>query len=115
MGCLVRTTAGSQDDTEDDEADNGEDLDGRKPELAFAVDTGASEVNRKNDNEADGDPDAVVDSLVPVIDQYCSRRELSRKDNGPVVPLLQRKTREKKSGLEKLASWLSDLRSSIPK
>lgn len=70
MRSLVRTSSGGQDDTEDDETDDGEDLDGRKPEFTLPIDAGPGKVDCEDNDKADGDPDTVVDRLVPVIDEY---------------------------------------------
>lgn len=61
VSSLVRTSSGSQDDTEDDEAHDRQDFDRCEPELAFAIYSGTSKVYSKDDDEADGDPDAIVD------------------------------------------------------
>lgn len=87
MCSLVGAASGRQNYTEDDEADDGEDLDGRKPEFALPVNARAGKVDREDDDKADGDPDTVVDCLVPIIDQDRGCRQLSGKDDSPVVPL----------------------------
>lgn len=75
----IRSTSSSQNDSEDDQSDDGEDLDTGEPEFALSVDPGTGEVDSQNDYQADGDPDGVVDLFVPVVDedrgggQFCFR------------------------------------------
>lgn len=77
MGGVVGSTTGSDDYTEDDKTSDGEDLDTGEPELGLSVDTSTHEVDGENDNETDGDPDTVVDGLVPVVDQDGGGRQFS--------------------------------------
>lgn len=54
-----------EDDTEQDQTDDGNDLDGSEPEFTFTIDTSTHKVDEDDDDKADCDPDAVVDAIVP--------------------------------------------------
>ena len=66
---MVRSPTQINNETEDDEADNGDDLDGCKPKFAFTEGTGAQKVDDNDDNTDDGNPCRVVDSIVPVCER----------------------------------------------
>lgn len=83
-----RSTTGRDDDTEDDQTDNGEDLDGGEPEFGFTVGTGTEEVDKDDDEETDGDPDTIVDFGGPVVDQDGSGGKFGGENDGPVVPVV---------------------------
>jgi len=63
---MSRSTAQINDETENDETDDCDDLDGGEPELAFTESAGAQEVDDDDDETGDGDPHSIVDFLVPV-------------------------------------------------
>ncbi len=56
---MVGSTPSSQNDTQDDQPGNSQNLDGSKPKLGFTIDTCTGEIDGKDDDEADGDPDTV--------------------------------------------------------
>lgn len=63
---MVRGTTQVDNETEDDKADNGDDLDGREPKFAFTEGAGAQKVD-DDDNKADyGNPSGIVDGVIPV-------------------------------------------------
>ena len=55
-------------ETEDDETNNGDDLDGGEPELAFTEGAGAQKVDDDDNDPGDSDPYGIVDLAVPVCD-----------------------------------------------
>ncbi|KAF4511541.1 hypothetical protein G6O67_003325 [Ophiocordyceps sinensis] len=59
-----------------DEADNGDDLYAREPHLELAEPADGEEVCGGEDDPEDGDPDAHVEALVPVLDDEAGRRQL---------------------------------------
>lgn len=67
------SSSGVDDDTDEDQTDNGEDLDGGEPELGFTVTLGSEHVDADDDDKGDGDPDGIVDGvrhgLGPVLDK----------------------------------------------
>jgi hypothetical protein len=85
----VGSTTGRDDDTEDDKTDDGQDLDGSEPELAFTVDTGTKEVDDDDDNETERDPESVVYRFVPEVNENGSGREFGRHDDDPVVLIVR--------------------------
>ena len=60
------TTTEIDDDSEDDQTDNSEDLDGRSDKLGFSIPFDAQEVDRADQDEKDRDPDGRVDLLIRV-------------------------------------------------
>ena len=52
--------------TEDDKTNNGEDLDGGEPKLAFAEGAGTQKVDNDNHDAGNGDPRGVVDLAIPI-------------------------------------------------
>ena len=54
------------DETEDNETDNRDDLDGGEPELAFTEGAGAQKVDDDDNDTGDGDPYGVVGLGIPV-------------------------------------------------
>lgn len=66
------------DQTEEDESENDNDLDGRKPELQLAEVLDAEKVNGHDDDEEDGDPDTRIHSFGrdPVLNDQCSSSQL---------------------------------------
>lgn len=67
---MVRGTTQIDHKAEYDEANNGHDLDRRKPKLAFAESTGAQKVDDDDDDTDDSNPHGIVDSVIPVYDRY---------------------------------------------
>lgn len=63
---MSRGTTQIDDETEDDETDNCDDLDGGEPELAFTEGAGTQEVDDDDDDTSDGNPCGIVDLAVPV-------------------------------------------------
>ena len=63
---MGRGTTQIDDETEDDETDNGDDLDGGEPELAFTEGAGAQKVDEDDDDTGDSDPYGIVYFVVPV-------------------------------------------------
>lgn len=67
------SSSGVDDDTDEDQTDDGEDLDGGEPELGFTITFGSEHVDGDDDDKGDGDPDGVVDGvrhgLGPVLDK----------------------------------------------
>ena len=53
-------------ETEDNETDNRDDLDGGEPELAFTEGAGAQKVDDDDDDTGDGNPHGVVGLGIPV-------------------------------------------------
>lgn len=80
----VRAATAVEDDSEDDQADDGENLDDGEPEFALAVDARAAKVDGAGDDEADGDPDRGV-GVGPVRDEDGGGVQFGGKDDDPVV------------------------------
>lgn len=57
------------DEASDNEADDCDDLDRGEPELAFAEGAGAQEIDYDDHDASDGNPDSVVDLVVPVYER----------------------------------------------
>ena len=83
---VVGAAAKVEDDTEDDKADDGDDLDGCEDELAFTVDAGTEQVDDHDHDETHRDPDGVVHGVDPEVDQDGRGDEFRRKNDYPVVP-----------------------------
>jgi hypothetical protein len=93
MADTVGSTSSGQDDSEDDQPNNGQHLDGTEPELGLSIDTRSllieeyeesvrgvlgrfrasthEEVDEEDHSHADSDPDGVVDfgRVHPVVDK----------------------------------------------
>ena len=65
---MRRSTTQVDNETDEDEADNGEYLDGSEPKLAFTKGTGSQKVDYEDDDTRDCNPHSVVDLGVPVCD-----------------------------------------------
>jgi len=63
---MSRSTTQVDNETEDDETDNRDDLDGGEPELAFTEGAGAQKVDDDDDDASDGNPYGVVGLGIPV-------------------------------------------------
>lgn len=102
---VVGSAAQVEDDTEDDETGDSNDLDGaklrcmvssirnvaiqrdlREDELRLAIYTSAEHVDRHDDDQTHRYPRGIVDGLVPKVDENGGCAQLSRQDDGPVVP-----------------------------
>lgn len=70
---MSRPTTQIENKTKDDEANDGHYFDGREPELAFTKCAGAQEVDDDDDDTSYGNPDRVVDIIVPI----CGRSSAS--------------------------------------
>lgn len=86
-------------DTENDETDDCQDLDTGKPEFGLAVCAGTENIDKDDDKETDRNPDTVVDSLVPQVDQDGRGRQLGGENDSPVVPVVPSHT-ESESGID---------------
>lgn len=68
---VVRPPTEVEYDSENDEADDGDDLDGREDELALAVHARAEHVDDHDDDKEDRDPCGVETRVfVPVVDEH---------------------------------------------
>ena len=63
---MSRPTAQIENETEDDEANDCEDLDRRKPKLAFTKSAGAKGVDDDDDDTGYSNPCCVIYIMVPV-------------------------------------------------
>ena len=66
---MRRGPAQIDNETDDDEANDGQDLDRCEPELAFAESTGAQKVYDEDDKTSDRNPYDIVDLAVPICKQ----------------------------------------------
>lgn len=57
---VIWSSSQVNDETEDDQADDGDDLDRREPEFAFTERTRAKEVDQCDDDKANSDPNGVL-------------------------------------------------------
>jgi hypothetical protein len=88
VSLVVGTTAGGDDDTENDESGDSDDLDRGEPELALAEDARTHKVDDTNQGKADTNPKSVGILRRPEVDQNCTSHELDRENNNPVVPVV---------------------------
>ena len=58
---MVGTATQIKDDTKNDQAGNGDDLDGREDELCFTINTGTKHIDHNYDDETYCDPSRVID------------------------------------------------------
>ena len=65
---MVWSTTQIDDETDEDETNNGDDLDGGEPKLAFTEGAGTQKVDDDNNDAGYGDPYGIVDLAVPVCD-----------------------------------------------
>lgn len=63
---MIGSTTQIDDETEDNEADDGEDLYGGEPELAFTEGGSTQKVDDDNNDTSDSDPYGIVGFTVPV-------------------------------------------------
>jgi hypothetical protein len=98
---MVWCTTKHNDQTENQETDHGNDLDGGEAEFGFAVDAYGENVQAKDDNNDDSNPDSwvVFLLLVPKINEEGSSRDLGAECNRILVPVVP-------SGCE-TKSWIS--------
>ena len=66
---MGRSTAQVDNETENNETEDCDDLDGGKPELAFTEGAGAQKVDDDNNDTGDGDPYCIVNLVVPVCER----------------------------------------------
>lgn len=83
-----RGTTQIDNETKDDETNNGEDLDGGEPELAFTEGAGTQKVDDDDNDTGDGDPYGIVDLVVPVVDEDGGGGQLSGEGDDPIVPVI---------------------------
>jgi len=88
---IGRNSTAVDDNTEDDEADNGSDLDDAENEFDLAVASHAEDVDNTNTDQEDSDPDSNVDGrsasilgVCPEGDCDTSSGQLERQDDQPV-------------------------------
>ena len=67
---MSRGTTQIDNETENNETDDCDDLDGGEPELAFTEGAGAQKVDNDDDNTGDGNPYGIVGFGVPVCKRY---------------------------------------------
>lgn len=70
---VVRSAASHKDNTENDETDDGDDLDGGEPEFGFSVCPRSEEIDGQDENEADRHPYGRMGRLVPIGDDDLGR------------------------------------------
>jgi len=63
---MVRSTTQIDDKTENNEANDGDDLDGGEPELAFTEGAGTQKVDDDDNDTGDGNPYGIVYLIIPV-------------------------------------------------
>lgn len=88
----VRSGAAVDGNAADDETDDGENLDGGKPEFALGVGAGTEEVDDNDDDEADGDPQGVRVGGGPVVDEDGAGGKLGGENDEPVVRVVKGKS-----------------------
>lgn len=88
-GGVVWRTTGGDDDTGNEADDQGEQLDGRPPELGFTVDPHVEPVDEDDQDVENRDEDPRVEVFSPVLDDDAERTQLGRQGDGvgeEVVP-----------------------------
>lgn len=85
---LVTDTTAVDDNTEDDEANTGADLDDGENKLNLTVTADTKDLDNHKDDEEDGDPDSHVDIFSPELDGDGSGDEFERKHGQPSKSVL---------------------------
>jgi hypothetical protein len=86
---MIGAASAGKNERQQDEADDDNDLETRKPELKLAKEADAEVVDADDDNQEDGDPDSGIHLLsrTPVLDNQGSGSELVRRDNDILEPI----------------------------
>jgi hypothetical protein len=85
---LVTDTTAVDDNTKDDEANTGADLDDGENKLNLAVTADTKDLDNHEDDEEDGDPDSHVDIFSPELDGDGGGDEFERKHGQPSKSVL---------------------------
>ncbi|KAG7758144.1 hypothetical protein KL911_001120 [Ogataea haglerorum] len=84
------TASAVEDDTEDDEADHGDDLDEGEHKLGLTVAPDSEEVDEHNHHVEDGHPRSRVDTRVPEFDCQRGSHQLQREHHEPLQSVVVR-------------------------
>jgi hypothetical protein len=86
---MIRRTTKHNDETQEQKTNHGYNLDGGEDKLSFSVDANGEDIQGKNEQDDERDPDCwiVLPFLVPEIDEESSSRDLSAERDGVLVPI----------------------------
>ena len=87
---VVRSTTEHDDKSDEEQAEDGDDLDRRKDELRFTIDADGEDVEGDDDHDDDGNPNSRRDLafLVPEVDDKSGSRDFGAESNGVLVPIV---------------------------
>lgn len=85
---MARGTTKIDNESDNEKTNNGHNLDASEDELGFTVYRDGENVQANDNNNDDGDPGSLVDTVVPETDDDRCRRNLSTQSEGRVVPVV---------------------------
>lgn len=85
---LVGTTAEEDDNTQDDKATDGDELDGSKPKLGLTEEANSNDVEEKHNDKDNGDPEGDIDGWIPVVDDDTGSNGFSTDKHGVCIPVV---------------------------